>query len=211
MACMSGGEIPWGLEHDEQGAASSLSYLPLYLSGYGGDHFAVVDEEDYLWGSQWQWAVKPSKNGKKFYAYRTSKYEGRKLSIFLHKEICLRAHGMPPSPSHIIADHTGGNSLDCRRHMLRWATPSENRQNYNGIYAMQLRMDYKGGKGPKRLLRSHVFGGFRGRSTRNAIDEGVRELRLRELRGSAEVSAAADPDVAGHAEGLGVVLPEVPF
>lgn len=176
-------EIPWGLE-DGESACSKVPYLPIYLSG-PGDHFAVVDEEDFAWASQWTWAVKPSKNGRKLYAYRTSYYEGRKLSIFLHKEICLRAFGMPPSPSHIIADHCNGDSLDCRREtfygpQLRWATPSENRQNYNGIFALQLRMDFKGG-GAKRLLRSHTFGGNRAATSRQADEpKSTQPLRRRD-------------------------------
>lgn len=154
-------EIPWGLEETVEGPASKLSYLPVYLSGHGGSHFAVVDEEDFIWASRWRWQAKPSKNGKKIYACRVTTYEGRRMSVFLHKQICLRAHGMPPSPSHIIADHMNGNSLDIRRSNLRWATPSENRQNYNGVYALQLRLDFKIGKQPDRLLRSHTFGGKR--------------------------------------------------
>jgi hypothetical protein len=146
-------EIPWGLEADEAAACSQIGYLPLYLAR---DVFAVVDEEDFVWASQWKWSAKPSKNRKKLYACRTGYYAGRDISVFLHKAICLRAHGKPPSPSHIITDHINGNSLDCRRSNLRWATPSENRQNYAGVYALQLRLDFK--TGGDRLLRAHTFG-----------------------------------------------------
>jgi|GEM_PF-1425724 len=155
-------EIPWGLEPDDfdtVGASSQLSFLPLYIDDASG--FVVIDEEDYVWASQWRgWGWNPSKNRKKLYVRRTSRYGGRFVSVYLHKAICLRAHGMPPSASHIIADHKDGNTLNCRRENLRWATPSENRQNYNGVYALQTRLDLK--TGGARLLRSHKFGGLHG-------------------------------------------------
>lgn len=155
-------EIPWGLEHDEQGAASSISYLPLWVSS---EQFVVLDEEDYLWASQWKWSLKPNKNKRKWYAYRTGWFNNRTCSVFLHKQVCLRAYGLPPTPSHTMADHKSSNELDIRRSNLRWVTPAENRGNYNGMYAMQLRMDLKGSQGPVRLLRSHTFGGNRGKDT----------------------------------------------
>lgn len=156
-------EIPWGLEDENAGAASKLPYLPLYLTGLGDDYVAIVSEEDFQWASQWKWQAHKNKSGK-IYARRNTTFKGRGVSVFLHKEICLRSRGLPPSPSHIVADHCNGNSLDCRRKtyygwQLRWATPRENRQNYNGIYAMQLRMDFKGGKGANRLLVSQTYRG----------------------------------------------------
>lgn len=150
-------DIPWGPEEvDDVGAHSKLPYLPFYVDG---ERPIVIDEEDFLWASQWRWGWNPSKNKKKLYVRRTSTYQGRYISIYLHKMICMRAWGPPPTPSHIIADHRNGNELDCRRVNLGWETPSGNRQNYNGIFAQQARMDWKT-KGT-RLLRAHVFGGFR--------------------------------------------------
>lgn len=154
---MTGFDIPWGLEDEYVGAHSKVPYLPFYVDGYKP---IILDEEDYLWARQWRWQWNPSKNKKKLYVRRTATYQGRYISVYMHKVICLRANGPPPSPCHIISDHMNGNELDCRRVNLRWATPSDNRQNYHGIYAQQVRMDYltRG----TRLLRSHVFGGLRG-------------------------------------------------
>lgn len=136
-------DIPFGNEEIEGiGPTSTIPYLPLYLSGKG-DHCVIVDLKHFMWASQWKWSAKPSKNGKKIYACRSGSFSGRSVSVFLHKEICFRKWGMPPTPSHIIADHDNGKSLDCREDNLHWATPSMNRQNYHGIYAMQLRLAFK--------------------------------------------------------------------
>jgi len=136
-------DIPFGNE-DTEALCSSVPFLPLYLSGKG-DHVAIIDAKHFVWASQWKWKAKPSKNGKKIYACRNSTIGPRDICIFLHKEICFRAWGRPPSPSHIIADHKNSVSLDCREDNLRWATPSENRQNYHGIYAQQLRLAFLAG------------------------------------------------------------------
>lgn len=106
----------------------------------------VIDDIDYEWASRWLWNLCPSKNGKKIYIRRSKKLRGGKwISIWLHKAICYREHGMPPTPSHIVADHKNGNSMDNRRSNLRWATVRENRENYNGVFALQLRLDFKTG------------------------------------------------------------------
>lgn len=154
-------EIPWGLELDDASAHSKIGFLPLYI---GADIFIVIDEEDYVWASAWRWNIKRSKNGKKLYACRTSSYGGRDISVFLHKEIALRSRGNPPTSCHIIADHMDGNSQNCRRGNLRWATPSMNRQNYHGIFAMQLRLDLK--DGGDRLTQTQFFGQQRQRAHR---------------------------------------------
>jgi len=49
-------------------------------------------------------------------------------TLFLHREILLRAVG-PPPPGHIIGDHRNGDTLDNRRDNLRWATRSMNAKN----------------------------------------------------------------------------------
>lgn len=93
--------------------------------------FALIDEEDYHWAVQWSWGPKLSRGGSKIYLYRHS----RGVSYYLHKEIMKRNEPEPPSPEHTIADHRNGQSLDCRRANLRWATPSQNSLNINGRYA----------------------------------------------------------------------------
>lgn len=58
---------------------------------------------------------------------------GRHIAFWLHREICLRANGLPPTKLHLIADHLDGESLNNRRSNFRWATRSQNNRNLNGI------------------------------------------------------------------------------
>ncbi len=71
---------------------------------------------------------------------RRAPWGGRHVSIWLHREICLRAHGLPPSRHHLIADHLDGESLNDRRANLRWATLSTNNRNLNGLAYQRLRL-----------------------------------------------------------------------
>ena len=107
----------------------------------GGGLFAVVDLIDFEFALQWKWkAIKSKGRRAKWYAFRTTRIAGRHVAYFLHKEICLRAHGLPPSREHLIGDHLDGQSLNDRRANLRWATHSENRRNLGGMMAQQLRL-----------------------------------------------------------------------
>lgn len=128
--------------------------------------YVTLDAIDYDWAMQWRWRALRSKdrgnlNHKvKWYAYRSTKLggrSGRNVSIFLHKDLCFRHRGLPPTKKHIIADHQNGHSLDCWRENLDWATPSMNRENYNGFYALQLRFCLTDGN-TERLDRFQTFG-----------------------------------------------------
>lgn len=128
--------------------ARPLPYRPIYLDDRG-ELFAIVDEIDYPWAVQWKWRVTFSKDRgrswhkRKAYATRSARIggrEGRNVTLYLHKEILKRTGQMPPTTAHIIGDHLSGESLDCRRGNLRWATPQQNYENYNGYAAKQIRM-----------------------------------------------------------------------
>lgn len=117
----------------------SVRVIP--LQGRDDGAYAVVDLVDYEFASRWKWKAVKSRGFKvKLYAYRTTRWKGRHVSIWLHKEICLRAKGLPPSKEHLIADHENGNSLDDRRRNLDWATHSQNCRNREGVAYQQLRL-----------------------------------------------------------------------
>lgn len=108
---------------------------------YGDDHaniWALVDAVDYQWAIKWLWRPKLSRGGRKVYLYRTACGNGLRRSAYLHVEIMRRTEIIPPSKFHTITDHRNGNSLDCRRANLRWATPSMNRRNLFGAYPNDL-------------------------------------------------------------------------
>ena len=116
------------------------SVRPIYLDN-SGELFCVVDLHDWEWASKWKW--KPIRSrGKthKVYAFRTTRWKGKHVAYFLHKEICFRAHGLPPTKYHIIGDHQDGQSLNNRRSNLEWATSSDNRKNRHGLFAQQTRL-----------------------------------------------------------------------
>lgn len=100
------------------------------------EHFAMVDEIDYAWATQWCWEFVVNSRGKKLYASRSTKINGVKIRLYLHKEIIKRAGITKPSRKHKIGDHKNGKSLDCRRDNLHWATPSMNAKNLHGVAAI---------------------------------------------------------------------------
>ncbi|GJE06369.1 hypothetical protein AOPFMNJM_1685 [Methylobacterium jeotgali] len=105
------------------------------------DVYALVDPEDHAWASRHRWChtygsgsicerfegvfVIDRPDG--MYARRC--VGGR--TLWLHREILIRKDG-PPGRGRWIGDHRNGNTLDCRRRNLRWATPSQNARNVPG-------------------------------------------------------------------------------
>jgi hypothetical protein len=80
--------------------------------------------------------VRPSRGGRKFYAVRSAHRQiaGKRhcRTFYLHVEIHKRTGVPPPSAAHIIVDHRDGDSFNCRRSNLRWATYSMNSMNTFG-------------------------------------------------------------------------------
>jgi hypothetical protein len=85
------------------------------------EKYALVDDEDFKWLSQWKWYTKKDK--KTFYAIRGMFVNGKRYTIYMHHEI------MGKQPKGFEADHGNGNGLDNQRHNLRYVTHRQNCQN----------------------------------------------------------------------------------
>jgi hypothetical protein len=92
------------------------------------DIYAVVSDEDYAWALQWCWQITWDRHKRKAYATRSTRISGRRIKYYLHKEILVRSGKLPPSKKHTMGDHGDGQSLNCERDNLEWATPSQNRR-----------------------------------------------------------------------------------
>jgi hypothetical protein len=110
--------------------------------------YAIVDDGDYKWLSQWKWYAVKSYNT--YYAVRAYSRSCRK-PIYMHKLILNPPDGFK-------SDHRNNNGLDNRRQNLRICTNSQNSQNkragqsgtsqYKGVYW------HKQGKRKKRWVAS---------------------------------------------------------
>lgn len=98
----------------------------------------LLSPEDYDWAvAQGNWFITHGTQiGAKNYAVRS--VAGR--LVFLHKVILERAFRLPPTPAHTIGDHWNGQSLDCRRKNLKWATPGDNARNIFGFAYKQMEL-----------------------------------------------------------------------
>lgn len=126
------------------------------------DLHVAVDRIDYDYLRQFLWCHTYgsgdfAKRGKiptgveKLYARRSIPIPGvtpsgrpRYGSQWLHRVVTERAYGPPPSILH-VSDHLDGNSLNCKRNNLRWATLSQNAKNKFGEAWLQKRFNFGSG------------------------------------------------------------------
>lgn len=143
------------LDHDALWGPGPVYGPPAIQLSDRWDLYALVDEIDLEWARRWKWShthgsgqriVELSelfgkhayqRSHDKIYAKRS---HGRSGTMYLHVEIARRAFGPRPEPG-MVVDHLNGNSLDCRRENLRWATLSQNNKNLFGSAWLQTRMD----------------------------------------------------------------------
>ena len=80
--------------------------------------YALVDNEDYEWLSQWSWYF--AKHCHQGYAQRSN---WRKAPIIMHRAILEYYY---PNKKYFVTDHKNGNKLDNRKINIRLCTPSQN-------------------------------------------------------------------------------------
>jgi hypothetical protein len=102
------------------------------------EKYAVLDYIDYIWAIQWKWKRNASRGRRKWYAVRSTRVDGIAVTHFLHVEIMERTGIVRPEWPQVITDHRDGDSMNCRRQNLRWATKSMNRRNIYGQYPHDL-------------------------------------------------------------------------
>ncbi len=94
--------------------------------------FTLVDEEDFDYLNQWRWHT-----DNKGYVVRRVRRDGKKLVVYMHREIMKTPKGM-------VTDHINGDVTDNRKTNLRICTDGENKRNrgktinnpteYKGVY-----------------------------------------------------------------------------
>lgn len=94
---------------------------------HSGKYTTMVSDEDYEWAKQFNWTVDHSRNGRIYAIRRPWGEDGKKIKIYLHREIWERANG--PLEKGQTVDHRncrGIKGLDNRRPNLRLASYSQN-------------------------------------------------------------------------------------
>lgn len=85
--------------------------------------FAIVDDQDYDYLMQWKWCAAYCKRGKRFYALRTYKVDGKQLSIGMHRQL------IGVVDKSIKVDHIDHDGLNNTRKNLRTTSHSQNMAN----------------------------------------------------------------------------------
>jgi hypothetical protein len=94
---------------------------------------AVLDDEDHNRLSRFHWCYRGERNGNQGYAIRHAKIDGKKRTVYLHREIM----GEVPEGCEVIFKNY--DRLDCRRENLVIVTKEEARQHH------RVRSDCKAG------------------------------------------------------------------
>lgn len=81
--------------------------------------FAIVDDEDFGWLSQWKWRAHWDKNAKTYYACRNHTVDGKYIHLSMARLIM-------DTPNGLLTDHINHNTLDNRKENLRNVTISQN-------------------------------------------------------------------------------------
>jgi len=84
--------------------------------------FAIVDDEDFDCLNQWKWQA--TFDGYNWYAVRAVKYDGKRTSQMMHRQIL----GLAADDKRQV-DHCNRNGLDNRQENIRICNSSQNQHN----------------------------------------------------------------------------------
>jgi len=84
--------------------------------------FAKVDDEDYDELTRHKWSAVHKKSSENFYARRTKMVNGKRVHIWMHREIMS-------TPIDMVCDHIHHDTLDNQKSELRNCTLSQNVRN----------------------------------------------------------------------------------
>jgi hypothetical protein len=118
--------------------------------------FALVDDADYDWLSQWKWHAVWDRDLKSYYAARHATLpDGRSTSVRMHRQILGLEYGDKRQ-----GDHINHDTLDQRRCNLRIVTACEN--HWNRKAAKGYYYNKESGKYMARIMAAgdHKFLGF---------------------------------------------------
>lgn len=105
-----------------------LPYVYVFLHERDLDRYAIIDSEDWPWVQRHRWWRVGGQSGKWYAARHGLGSRETRGNLFLHIEILNRYLGLAPEPG-MVGDHINGDSMDCRRRNLKWATKLENAKN----------------------------------------------------------------------------------
>ena len=83
---------------------------------------ALVDDEDYEWLNQWKWTT--IKRKKNYHAHRKIWVNGKRRSVYMHRQILGLDFGDKRQ-----GDHANSDGLDCQRLNIRICTHAQNCMN----------------------------------------------------------------------------------
>lgn len=113
--------------------------------GLNNGKFAMVDDEDYIFLSQWKWQAKKHRNT--YYAVRTIHVKRKSVGvIWMHRVI-------NKTPTGLVTDHIDRNGLNNQKSNLRTSSISENNRNsmYKNGTSKYKGVGFKGNKWRARI------------------------------------------------------------
>ena len=92
------------------------------------NQFAIVDDKNYEWLSQYKWLAVWCQSTQSFYAARNKKKNGKSRTIYMHRKIL----GLVRNDKK-LSDHINHNTLDNRESNLRIVNSQQNHFNRKNV------------------------------------------------------------------------------